>query len=128
MKQILMYFKETDNKMRWDADCDGTLFELYIPKWRIPSNIPKTIKVSFDSIANCQDRSLLTPSKVRKNPNLLELPIFAEVHFHSLHTKTIRFDPSVNNNPEIGSPYIPFSLIAPELIGSKIVIKVEWKF
>ena len=33
--------KQTDLKLRWDSYVDRVLFELYIPKWRVPRPWPK---------------------------------------------------------------------------------------
>jgi len=34
-------FKSTEQKLRWDEDVDGTKFEIYIPKWRVPAATQK---------------------------------------------------------------------------------------
>ena len=125
MKEILMYFKETDNKYRWDADIDGTKFELYIPKWRIPKIVPQKIKVSIYFPPYLPNVSKLTPDFALKEPDLCTMPIISKVHHHSDHTKTIRYDPSEQNDPEIGSPYIPFQLL-PQKRVDNIVICVQW--
>jgi hypothetical protein len=125
LKEVLMYFKETDKKYRWDADIDGTNFELYIPKWRVPKNVPHNIKVTIYFPPYLNDVPKLTPDLAMKEPDLCTLPIISKVHHHSNHNKTIRYDPIDQNDAEIGSPYIPFQLLPNETVDN-LLICVQW--
>ena len=128
MKELLAYHKETDNKHRWDALVDDTMFELYIPKWRIPDPVPGKILVRiFTDKKNALFMRTYTPSEVSDDPDIRRQPIFAEVSFTREHTKTFRYDPVGDNNQwEIGSPYIPKSVLEYEKIDT-LYLTVEWK-
>lgn len=102
--------KETENKLRWDCYVDGTLFALYIPKWRVPKPWPKTIAVQIvQRRAECSDEANLTGEHLEADPTLSLEPIVATVRKVSVHTKTVRYDP-IASVWEIGSPYVPDSM------------------
>jgi hypothetical protein len=128
--EILAYKRETKNKIRWDANVDGTIFELYIPKWRIPDPAPERILIRiFLTDDNIETKDQYTPDEIKQDPELRNQPIYSELTRISEHTKTIRFDPIGNPNPnnrEIGSPYIPKSILYREDI-KRLYIVVEWK-
>jgi len=44
--------KETDLKLRWEADVEGVAFKLYIPKWRVPRPWPTRILVRISDIGD----------------------------------------------------------------------------
>ena len=61
---LLEETKETENKVRWDADIEGTRFSLYIPKWRVPEPWPRLIHVTVSP--HTQQRPLsLSPATAR---------------------------------------------------------------
>lgn len=128
--KILAYKKETENKIRWEVKVDGTLFELYIPKWRIPDPAPESILIRiFLANDNIETKDQYTPDEIKQDPKLRNQSIYSELKRISEHTKTIRFDPIGDPNPnnlEIGSPYIPKSILPSEHI-EKLYIVVEWK-
>ncbi len=128
MKELLTYCKETDNKCRWDALVDDTLFELYIPKWRIPDPVPGKVLIRiFTNKKNVPFSKTYTPDDASENPDVRKEPIFAEVEFTEEHKKTFRYDPTGDNKKrEIGSPYIPKSVLEFEKI-EKLYLNVEWK-
>jgi hypothetical protein len=125
MKEVLMYFKETENKYRWDADIDGAKFELYIPKWRVPKIVPQKIKVTIYFPPYLPSVSRLTRDFAKKDPDLCTTPITSKIQHHSDHKKTIRYNPSEQNDPEIGSPYFPIQLLPQEPVDN-MVICVQW--
>ena len=129
MFEILAYKKGTENKLRWDADVEGTPFELYIPKWRIPDPAPGKVLIRiFFSKDKIRSNRQFTPSEIKRNPELKNQPIYAEVTRIREHTKTIRFDPIGDNSDwEIGSPYIPKSLLPADENIKKLCLVVEWK-
>ena len=98
MKEILAYHKETKNKHRWDADCDGTLFEIYIPKSSIPEPIPKQIVILIYKLDEIN--KLNSDLKSIANTN----PLYAKLAFHSEKTKTARYDPTLEFKSKIVHP------------------------
>ena len=105
---------ETDNKLRWDADVDGTRFSLYIPKWRVPEPWPSRIWVDvFPRRAPVEDPANLTADDVRQDPIVRLEPIVATIRKVKLHTKTIRYRPT-GDVWEVGEPYIPYSMTCGE--------------
>ena len=123
MKPILAYFKETGNKYRWDADCDGAPFEIYIPKLRVPEPIPEIIQVG---IYNIEDKQFGSITGIQVPNSDVSKPIIALLKFKDEKTKTVRYDPMNEFKLEIGSPYIPISLLTfpyPD----KLTIKIDWK-
>jgi len=123
MKEILAYFKETGNKYRWDADCDGTKFEIYIPKLRVPEPIPETIQISIYKEENKQLESLTGNQDPYSD---LRKPIIALLKMNEEMTKTVRYDPVNEFKLEIGSPYIPISLLEYPY-PDKLIIRIDWK-
>jgi hypothetical protein len=104
--------KETDNKLRWDADIDDTRFELYIPKWRITQPWPSRIWVNVvPRRGEGEDESNLSPADVNQDSTLTIEPIIATVKKLTVHKKTIRYCPVGDLKQwEIGEPYLPFAL------------------
>src|SRR5262249_17813507 len=89
-------------------------FELYIPKWRVPTPCPSRISVGiFPRRTESADASNLTPVAAQGDASLRNEPIVATVVWYSEHTKTIRYRPTGDHDTwEIGEPYIPDSLTA----------------
>lgn len=118
-------FKETTNKLRWDADVDGTKFSIYIPKWRVPEPWPSRILVNVIRRRFIADDSPnMTEAAAMADPVIRHEPIIATVTKFSMHTETIRYQPSGNtSNWEIGSPYIPFALTCDEADHLRILIQ-----
>src|SRR5438094_9710999 len=99
--------KETDNKLRWDADVGEALFELYIPKWTVPTPWPLKILVKIDSVQT----GLITNEACNKG-NDKALSIIAIAEKYKKHTKTVRYIPvGEKQDWQIGEPYIPYSLL-----------------
>ena len=105
--------KETENKLRWDVDIDGTNFALYIPKWRVPEPWPSRIWVNISpQRAKCDDLPNLTEEAAHRDPSLKDEPIIATVLRVREHTETVRFQPVGDKEVwEIGEPYVPRTLI-----------------
>ncbi|APG27069.1 hypothetical protein A7E78_04000 [Syntrophotalea acetylenivorans] len=123
---LLEEFKETDNKVRWDAYIDNINFELYIPKWRVPEPWPRVILVGITPVAS-QQLSNLPPEVVRKSPRTREEPIVVCLNKLNECSKTIRYRPEGDASKwELGEPYIPI----PITFGSaeRLIITVDWKF
>lgn len=116
--------KETDNKLRWDADVDGVRFSLYIPKWRVPEPWPERIRVTlYEGHVDPGTRSLLT--RTLTTAEVLKLPIVCHLRSFREHTRTVRYRPV--GDPcawQIGEPYVP----APLTFGgaAKLTMTVEW--
>ncbi len=113
--------KQTDNKLRWETDVDGVNFKLYIPKARVPYPWPKRILVRVCDIDQPSGNEAVQPD----DPTL-ERGITATVRKVREHTETVRFDPDGDPNDwEIGSPYIPFSLL-PRRSAENLQLQVWW--
>ena len=119
--------KETDNKLRWQADVEGVSFKLYIPKKRVPRPWPVRILVRVSDVLDTAQRQDRTPASTRKlGSSPLERPIGAIVEKVSEHTETVRFAPRGDPKDwEIGEPYIPYSLL-PSPSVKTLRIEVEW--
>src|SRR5437899_1417182 len=101
--------KETTNKLRWDANVDGTTFSLYIPKWRVPDPWPSRIWVNiFPRRAEGADLPNVTQAAIHSDSTLRHEPIVATVEKVSELSNTIRYAPTGDQSEwEIGEPYVP---------------------
>jgi len=121
---LLEEAKETDNKVRWDADIDGTRFELYIPKWRVPEPWPRLIRVTIEPHTQQHPRSL-SLATASEAPESRKEPIVTHLRKYREQTQTIRYrsegDPSAW---EIGEPYIPIPMTYGE--AERLTITVKW--
>ena len=104
--------KETDNKLRWDADVEQIRFSLYIPKWRIPQPWPSHIWVGVaPRRVSSEESPNLSPDDVVSDSSLTHEPLVATVAKLTEHTETIRYRPLGDNKLwEIGEPYVPIPL------------------
>ncbi|MCG2790900.1 MAG: hypothetical protein L6305_04010 [Actinomycetia bacterium] len=129
-ERICTYNKETDNKYRWDAMVDNAPLEIYIPKWRVPDPYPQRISVQIFEPADsrCPIVTIHSKKEVKEKPGLRLGPITAEVTFTEVKELTVRYDPVLAGNDarEIGSPYIPKTLLddPPQ---TRLVIVINWK-
>lgn len=124
MKQISLMnpSKETDNKLRWQADADGVLFKIYVPKARVPQPWPKRIVVRVREVQSADPTHRPSLSQDPKRP------IVAIVEKVTEHTDTIRFAPRGDRRDwEIGEPYIPRKLLPDGNIGA-VQIEIEWDY
>jgi hypothetical protein len=117
---------DSGGKLIWSARASNATFYFYIPKWRVPEPWPGLINVHItDDLTPWKGYDPLAPSTAQEDPGLLENPIFAKVRYSSTHTETFRYDPFGTQEEEIGSPYIPMSLLPtdpPEIL----LVKVRW--
>jgi hypothetical protein len=116
--------KETDNKLRWQADVEGVNFELYIPKWRVPQPWPNRILVRISDVS--AEAEPQHPPATSASSASVDRPIFAIVEKVREHTQTVRFAP--RGDPKgwhIGEPYIPYNLL-PTPDSQALRIEVEW--
>lgn len=118
---------DTGGTLVWSASTSNARFYLYMPKWRVPEPWPALITVRItDNLTEWEKYEPLTPTAAQKNPERLERPIFAKIGYPKPHTETFRYDPfDVQDEAEIGSPYIPMSLLPfepPEVL----LIQVRW--
>ncbi len=116
--------KQTDNKLRWQADVEGVSFKIYIPKWRVPRPWPTRILVRVGEPPT--GVQLQENVGAGTNSDSLERPIYATVERVSEHTETVRFKPLGDPKSwEIGEPYIPYSLLASPSVPT-VRIEVMW--
>jgi len=121
---LLTEAKETDNKVRWDADIDGTRFSLYIPKWRVPEPWPLKIRVTLSPRTQHRPSSL-SPEVASQNPKSRLQPISAKLNKFQEHTKTIRYRPDRDASTwEIGEPYVPIPMTFDKAVS--LMIDVTW--
>jgi len=128
--KVCTFKKETDNKYRWDYMEGNAPLEIYIPKWRIPATCPQRIFVQIfePEDSHCPIMTLHNKKEVDTNQRLRFVPITAEVIYKEDMTLTARYDPVLEGNDarEIGSPYIPKTLLddPPQ---TRLVIVVNWE-
>ena len=128
--KVCTYNKETDNKYRWDYMEGNAPLEIYIPIWRVPAPYPQRIFVQiFESDdSHCPIIALHSKKEVEANQRLRLVPITAEVTYKEDKTLTARYDPVLEGNDarEIGSPYIPKTLLydPPQ---TRLVIVINWE-
>lgn len=121
---LLEEAKETDNKVRWDADVEGMRFSLYIPKWRVPEPWPRLIHVTV-SLYTQQRISLLSQAVASKSPESCNKSIVAHLKKFLEHTQTIRYKPEGDPSDwEIGEPYIPILITHGK--AERLTMTVEW--
>lgn len=97
---ILEYKKETK------------LFSLYIPKWRVPEEVPRKITVKLDEVVfYVKEIESYNVEEVEINNELRNKKITAKIIRICYHSKTIRYDLINKEKAEICSPYIPKSLL-----------------
>jgi hypothetical protein len=123
--------KETENKYRWDCEVDyGAKFELYIPKWRVPESLPKKIYVTIEPVIKGKKPHRVNRKSIEQSATLKKQPIEALVRYFEAKTKAIRYSPQGEEKDwEIGSPYIPISLIQAliqEGSDQELFITVKW--
>jgi hypothetical protein len=116
--------KETDNKLRWDVEVEGTRFSLYIPKWRVPQPWPARILVDLVlHRGNFVDEANLSENDVAQDATLRHEPIIATITKLTKHTTTIRYSPSGDPKKwEIGEPYVPFPMTYGEADRLRIIV------
>jgi len=119
--------KSTDNKYVWTVNLDKVEFNLYIPKWRTPEPVPEKvlIKIHLPS-EELIDKKFVSKNDIQLYPQLKKEKIYSDVHRISNHSQTVRFDPKGNSNDwEIGSPYIPKSLLNDQDL-NELSLVIEW--
>ena len=129
--KVCTYFKETDNKYRWDYMEGKAPLEIYIPKWRVPVPCPQRIFVQIFEPEDSHSPTMTLHNKkeVKVRPELRLDPITAEVTFTEVMKNfVVRYDPVLVDNEarEIGSPYIPKTLLydPPQ---PRLIIVINWE-
>ena len=122
---LLEESKETERKVRWDADVVGAPFSLYIPKWRVPEPWPRVIQVRITPSTDTP-ATHLSPADGLNHPLSRTRPIVTHTARVRWHTKTIRYRPDGDESEwETGEPYIP---IAMTFEGSeRLTLTVNWQ-
>ncbi|MCK4634988.1 MAG: hypothetical protein KAT37_03880 [Candidatus Aenigmarchaeota archaeon] len=138
MKEILAYFKETDNKLRWDAilydeNEEKVKLELYLQKWRVPEPCPEEVKVEIGKPHEFPDKILVTEEDVIKRPDLREVDLYAELEKFRDHTKTTRYNPTEeyrsSGSGDVYIPIVTLNELACETGDDldKLAIQVGWR-
>lgn len=119
---VLEFHKETDNKLRWDAHVDDTVFEFYVPKAEVPEPWPRLIRVTVEPFRGGeQEPRVDRPTK--------SYPIDAIVQQMEEKTKTVRYQPRGDQASwQIGEPYIPTQILEsfPGGLPRLLRVVVEW--
>ncbi len=98
--------KETENKLRWDAQLTDAVFSLYIPKEQVPDPWPGPIRVMVEALEGRR------PERSREPRSIKTQPIEAIVEQFEEKTKTVRYRPQGDPSDwEIGEPYVPFEVL-----------------
>ena len=98
--------KETENKLRWDAQLTDAVFSLYIPKEQVPDPWPGRIRVRVEALEGRR------PERPREPRSVKTQPIEAIVERSEEKTKTVRYRPQGDPSDwEIGEPYVPFEVL-----------------
>jgi len=113
--------RPTENKIRWTVNVDNAPFHMYIPKWRVPKEIPMGLEVVVDEVIPHNIRQPIIPNN--------DYPIKAVVELVREHTKTVRYRPIGDDQKkwEIGEPYIPKDLL-PDPFPQTLYIEVRWDY
>ncbi len=98
--------KETENKLRWDAQLSDAVFSLYIPKEQVPDPWPGRIRVKIEVFEGQGGERSREPRLVKTQP------IAAIVERFEEKTKTVRYRPQGEPSDwELGEPYVPFEVL-----------------
>lgn len=121
---LLTSAKETENKLRWDAEVNGVTFSLYIPKWRVPNPWPAKSGVALSvRRVECDDLPNLAARDVKADSTLTLEPIVATIEWVSDKTNTAHYRPIGDKKRwEIGEPYIPFVLLSEKAARLRILV------
>ena len=139
-------FKSTERKLRWDEEIDGTNFELYIPKWRVPEPTPRMVSVKIYNATSISPSRLLelghNPEGQLSHSDMLVLEkiglnaeqiwerndrlIVAAVKFYETKTQTVRYRPLGDPKDwEVGEPYVPISELG-NPYPKRLILLVGW--
>ena len=115
MITILYYAKSTERKYRWDANIDGTPFEIYIPIDVFQGCRPESIRVQFS----------------KSSDEITECDIRAVVSYKEEMSRTVRYDPIGDSAQLIGSPYIPISMLHESMVDERypevLYFGISWR-
>ena len=115
--------KETENKLRWDAQLTDAVFSLYIPKEQVPDPWPGRIRVRVEALEGHR------PERPREPRSVKTQPIEAIVERLEEKTKTVRYRPQGDPSDwEIGEPYVPFEVLESLSTQIPLILKlvVQW--
>ena len=143
------FSRPTENKLRWHDSVEGTNFELYIPKWRVPQPTPPVISVKIYDMSGIDPMQQLSPVQRRdliangltqleidevaawlpatpRSEEHSDRPIVAAVYVDDDrdHRSVVRYSP-IGEKPEVGQPYIPKSAL-PTRYPPKLILRVTW--
>jgi hypothetical protein len=119
----LLGSKETDKKLRWAENKDGTGFALSIPKWRIPEPVPMTLRVDIEECRLKRSTPRFSKRHIQEYPVLKTTPIICLVGVLASKAGNPRYLPA-GIEPEISGLSIP-----PGLTDSNtrhLVVVVHW--
>ena len=119
----LLASKETDKKLRWGENPDGTGLSLSIPKWRVPDPVPMTLRVDAEESKVKKTTPRFSKRHIKEYPVLKTTPIIFQVKSFKSDTGTLQFKP-VDIDPEIADLRVPRGLTKDE--AKYLVLTVHW--
>ena len=119
----LLGSKETDKKLRWAENPDGTGFALSVPKWRIPEPVPMTLRVDIEECRSKRNTPRFSKRHIKEYPVLKTTPIICLVESPKQDSGASRYKP-VGIEPEISNLCIPPGLTHSNT--RQLVLTVHW--
>ena len=125
--ESFVYFKETKNSHCWifKDNYSRERSNLYIPKWRLPDEIPPCVGVTIRSKPDLIPEVIITESEVYKNPKRKNNSIIVMMEYTDTHTETVRYD-AMKTNRQIHTLYIPISFFEANDFPKRIQICIDW--
>ena len=120
------YLEETQGFHCWEyRNRYNEKSKLYIPKWRVPEEIPRTVSVTVRMKNEYLPEAIISEKDAYKMPEIRNERIVIMADFISEHSSTVRYD-ARRYNRQIHSLYIPYSFFDTDEYPKSIEVVVEW--